>query len=302
MSGNDSLMEAVVGATDFYEMLSRMEMVNRIAKHDNDLISELKSDIELLNTQKSALETDCLELGMQKDEQEIRKAEFEDMKLEANRKYEESQEYMQTLKRQQDVAKLSADELKKMNAEFEAEEAKILAMEEAARKKAEAEKKAAEEAAKKASQSNNTGDKKGSGSSGGGTTVEPKSGNFTWPVPGYYYISSGYGQRWGKLHSGIDIAGSGIHGKSVVAAKSGTVSGVTVSTGTTGYGTYVLITHADGYSTLYAHLSSADVSVGDKVSAGDRVGAVGNTGHSYGSHLHFEIRVNGVAKNPQNYF
>ena len=68
-----------------------------------------------------------------------------------------------------------------------------------------------------------------------------------------------------------------------------------------GYGNYVLIDHGDGYSTMYAHLSTAYVSVGEYVEQGQAIGAIGCTCHSTGNHLHFEVRVDGVAYDPQDY-
>ena len=69
-----------------------------------------------------------------------------------------------------------------------------------------------------------------------------------------------------------------------------------------GYGMYVLIDHGNGYSTMYAHCSEVLVSVGDVITKGQLIARVGNTGNSYGAHLHFEVRYNGVAQNPRQYF
>jgi murein DD-endopeptidase MepM/ murein hydrolase activator NlpD len=101
-------------------------------------------------------------------------------------------------------------------------------------------------------------------------------------------------------------------GGTCVASQSGTVIGVVnccthnfaknYSCGCGGgYGNYVLISHDGTYSTIYAHMTSAWVSVGQYVNQGDAIGSIGCTGHSTGAHLHFEIRVNGVAQNPLNY-
>ena len=144
-------------------------------------------------------------------------------------------------------------------------------------------------------------------SSGGGSYsyVAPAgsatgTGRFTWPVPGVNTVSSKYGMRWGRLHSGIDISCGGIYGRTIVAADSGTVTMVKNSPG--GYGLHLTISHGNGYSTLYAHCSSILVSAGQKVSKGQAIAKVGNSGRSTGPHLHFEIRVNGKAKNPLNLY
>ena len=119
---------------------------------------------------------------------------------------------------------------------------------------------------------------------------------WAWPVPGYGHISSHYGWRvlYGaqNFHTGIDIAGSGIHGKNVIASDYGVVQ--TVVYGSTGYGYYIIVDHGSNYKTLYAHLSAIYVSEGDHVVQGHVIGAVGSTGNSTGPHLHFEIRVPGL--------
>lgn len=131
-------------------------------------------------------------------------------------------------------------------------------------------------------------------------------GRFTWPVPGYYKLSSKYGYRWHpvtgtwKLHTGIDISSSGIYGARIVAADDGTVS---LSGWNGGYGWCVVINHGNGYSTLYAHMKAASsLKKGQAVTKGSTVGYVGSTGTSTGPHLHFEIRQNGSPKDPLKWF
>lgn len=139
------------------------------------------------------------------------------------------------------------------------------------------------------------------------------SGQFLWPVKGYYTLSSQYGYRVHpitgekKLHKGIDIAGSGIGGQPVLAAADGEVMRAEINGSlTSGYGRYVVINHgkSDGvlYTTHYAHLKSYVVSPGQTVKKGQVIAYVGSTGSSTGNHLHFEIRKDGTAVNPMNYF
>ncbi|MBR3281128.1 MAG: peptidoglycan DD-metalloendopeptidase family protein [Clostridia bacterium] len=126
-------------------------------------------------------------------------------------------------------------------------------------------------------------------------------GKMTWPLPGYYYITSPFGNRLHpilkvyKLHTGVDIAGSGCNGKPVVAAASGTVI---VAKYNAAYGNYVVIDHGGGITTLYAHSSKLEVKAGDKVKAGQEIMKVGTTGYSTGPHLHFEVRENGKYVDP----
>jgi murein DD-endopeptidase MepM/ murein hydrolase activator NlpD len=131
----------------------------------------------------------------------------------------------------------------------------------------------------------------GAGSSGTGA---PSSSGFIWPVNGA--VVSGFGMRWGRMHEGIDIAASS--GTPIWAAAGGTV----IHAGWLGgYGNLVVVDHGNGLATAYAHASAILVAVGQQVSQGETVSLVGSTGNSSGPHLHFEVRVNGVAVDPLLY-
>ncbi|MEA2439708.1 MAG: hypothetical protein QOH76_1132 [Thermoleophilaceae bacterium] len=123
------------------------------------------------------------------------------------------------------------------------------------------------------------------------------SGNFIWPVNGS--ISSGFGMRWGRLHAGVDIPAA--TGTPIRAAAAGTVAFTQPESSSGGYGNYTCIQHGGGISTCYAHQSQFGTSAGAHVSQGQVIGYVGNTGHSFGSHLHFEVRVNGAPVDPLGY-
>ncbi|KHF40084.1 M23 family metallopeptidase [Halalkalibacter okhensis] len=130
-----------------------------------------------------------------------------------------------------------------------------------------------------------------------GTKVIPSRGSGTlgWPAVGGY-ISSYQGNRWGRFHRGIDIARPSNY--NILAADNGTV---TFAGTQGGYGNLVRINHNNGMETLYAHLASIDVSVGQTVSKGQKIGVMGQTGNSTGIHLHFEVYENGQLKNPMDY-
>ena len=131
--------------------------------------------------------------------------------------------------------------------------------------------------------------------SGGSAAVgAPSAQGLTWPVSGP--ITSGFGMRWGRMHEGIDIAGSS--GTPIHAAAAGTVI---VAGWSGGYGNLVVIDHGNGISTAYGHNSSLAVSVGQSVGQGSVIAGMGTTGHSTGVHCHFEVRVNGAATNPLGY-
>ena len=124
--------------------------------------------------------------------------------------------------------------------------------------------------------------------------IKRGSGNFIWPVNGP--VVSGFGQRWGRLHAGVDIAAPS--GTPIRAAGAGSV---VMAAPTSGYGNYVCISHGGALSTCYAHLSRYATSAGARVSQGQVIGAVGCTGRCFGDHLHFEVRVNGGPVNPLGY-
>lgn len=123
------------------------------------------------------------------------------------------------------------------------------------------------------------------------------SNGFIWPTKkSGAYVSCGI---WGyKGHTGTDITGTG-YGSNIYASAAGQV--VKVKWGSTGYGYHVIINHGDGIQTLYAHMSNIYVKQGQYVNQGDIIGAMGSTGNSTGTHLHFEIRINGQYVNPLNY-
>lgn len=120
-------------------------------------------------------------------------------------------------------------------------------------------------------------------------------GEFVWPTVGGY-VSSGMGQRWGDIHRGIDIARPSNY--NILASD----NGVVVAAGVSGtYGNRIVINHKNGYTTLYGHLSSIKVSVGQVVEKGSVIGIMGSTGNSTGTHLHFEVEKNGELVNPLSY-
>ena len=132
--------------------------------------------------------------------------------------------------------------------------------------------------------------------------VNGATGSMMWPCPSCHTITSPFGWRYHpiyqtqKYHSGVDIGAS--YGATIVAADGGTI----ITAGTvSGYGNCVVINHGNGITTLYGHMSSIAVRVGQKVSKGQTIGYVGSTGNSTGPHLHWEVTVNGVRQNPLNY-
>ncbi len=122
----------------------------------------------------------------------------------------------------------------------------------------------------------------------------PPPSSLSWPAAGV--VSSEYGERWGRMHQGIDIAGP--EGTTIVAAENGVVF---FAGWLGGYGNTTIIDHGGGVMTLYGHQSSLWVSEQQQVGRGEGIGAMGSTGNSTGPHLHFETRVNGAPVNPRQF-
>jgi len=116
------------------------------------------------------------------------------------------------------------------------------------------------------------------------------SGKFAWPIYSAR-ITSAYGMRWGKLHKGLDMIGN----QNIMASDNGVVEQAGFHRD---YGNYVIINHKNGYKTVYMHMSKLLTKRGATVQKGDKIGIMGDTGQSFGKHLHFEIHKNGVSQNP----
>ncbi|MGR3290919.1 MAG: DUF5930 domain-containing protein [Paracoccaceae bacterium] len=119
---------------------------------------------------------------------------------------------------------------------------------------------------------------------------------FSLPVLSSFRYTSGFGPRWGRQHAGTDFASA--YGTDIVS----TDDGVVIFAGwSSGYGRLIKIKHQFGLETRYAHLSNIRVKVGQRVSRGDQIGDMGNSGNSTGTHLHYEVRLNGKAVNPMTF-
>jgi murein DD-endopeptidase MepM/ murein hydrolase activator NlpD len=333
MNGNDSAATVVLGSSSFYDMMTRLQMINRIAEYDEELITNILDEIDSMEQSKKNLESEKLNLQMKQEEQQKRKdekaAEIEDLNIKMK---DTEDEIARIAMEQESLARDKAD----IEAENQALAEEQAAIEEQIRREAEeaqrryeeeqrrlaeeraAAQRAAAEAAAAAAAQQSSGDSSQS-TYVAPTYTEPEyivpsvsSLGFAWPVPGFCYISSGYGYRWGTTHKGIDIGDAGISGAAVVASQAGTV----IRTNNTcshnyakssscgcggGYGNYVVISHDGTYSTLYGHMASTCVNPGDYVEQGQVIGYVGSTGWSTGAHLHFEVQVNGVCNDPMNY-
>lgn len=261
-NGSYTFLDVFLGAATFEEFLTSWDMVEKINAQDADLVQESK-DV--------------------RTEAEDARTEFENQQTIAAEKMAEAEALAEQIETTQASLK---EEAQNITAEADA-----LAAEEAAA--AEAAAKAAEEAAKAAA------------AAAGNTYTEPGqsvisgSGILSHPCPDGY-VSSTYGPRWGRMHNGVDFAAS--QGTPYYAADSGTVISATHDGGNNGgAGNWIRISHGNGTMTTYMHSSAVYVNVGDQVTRGQNIGAVGNTGNSTGPHLHFEVSVNGTRIDPMTY-
>ncbi len=284
MAGNTSTIEIIFEADDFADLLNRIELSARIAKHDNEVVTALKNEIANLDAMIQQLEEDKIDLQSSKDEILAAQTEVKAAKVEVDKKLDVLEDYM--------------DKLDRKSAEYKRIEKKLeTAMSEAADEM----------------------DALIRGKTDDDYQGNPSKTGFIWPVANSgSYISSPYGNRSSGFHKGIDITCGGAKNGNVkiVAAAAGKVITISDScthnygksgadpcgsSGLATYGKYVVIEHGSGYTTLYAHLGSIKVHVGQEVKRGDTIGIMGSTGHSTGFHLHFEVRINGERKNPSNY-
>ncbi len=298
-NGGLQYLSVLFQATSFSDFLGRLNMIESVMRTDNDLEKSLTAAREHTEEVKAEYEAT-------QEEQRETKTELLDQKAELEASIEEAYELLSNVENNLSAVQSAFEEgegqMSSLDSQITSKLAELAAEEERQRQAAAAAAAAAAEAKK--NQQNNSSNNTGSNTSGGTTTPGSAngSGNFTWPLPGYSG-SLTYGWRlhpilgYTRWHSGTDIgapSGTPIH-----AADSGTV--VTASYNSGGYGNYVILNHGNGYTTVYGHMTSYCVSVGQTVSKGQVIGYVGSTGLSTGPHLHFEVRYNGSTTNPLGY-
>ena len=259
--GEVSYWSVLFRADSFTDLLSRLDMINEIMAADQRVIDQLKDLQAQIETAKTELETN-------KAEEEAAKSELEARKSELNTQRSEANALIQQLAANESETEAALDELE---AEQDAIRAEIQRLNEQL---------IAQQAAN-------------------GNSVQSNPGGYIWPVDSRYITSTVGGRAspggiGSTNHKGTDIGRVG-YTSPIYASKAGTVI---VSQYSSSYGNYVAISHGSGNTTLYAHMSSRKVSVGQYVNQGDVIGITGSTGNSTGPHLHFEVTENGVRVNP----
>ena len=264
-AGNVSYWAILFNASSFSDMLDKLVFVQDVMDYDNAVIEQLKADRQAVADALTALESS-------RTEQANQKTLLDQQRADQAVKVEEAAQVLKNL--ESDVA-----EYERLLEEQAAEEARV--NDEIAQREAELEELIRQNQIQ--------------------FTV---SNGWLYPLPtSCMTLTSAFGYRIHPItgrphsHTGTDIAAP--YGTPIKAVKSGVV---TISEYGSSYGNYVVISHGDGTTSLYAHMSSRAASAGDVVSQGDVIGYVGSTGNSTGNHLHLEIRVNGTRVDPEQYW
>ncbi len=279
MNSNASYLELLLESKSLNDLINRADMITQMIEYDAQVFDELCKYRDEVEEKKSACEEQERQIQEYKNDIENKKASLEHKEkeiLDTKAKITQQKAEIESIQKEKEnlLSQLSEDEAKIRRE-----------LDELEKQSKELEKKIKELTAQN-------------------SKSKYEGGIMAWPVPGYHYISSPFGWRIHpitkdrRFHTGIDIAGSGINKKPAIAAADGTVI---MAQWYGGYGNAVIIDHGGGISTLYAHGSSIQVSVGQKVKKGDTVLLVGSTGNSTGPHLHFEVRKNGSPVSPMSY-
>lgn len=296
-AGNVSTLEILLDSKSLSDFTTRMELIDTMALRDQEIIGQLEDYMAKTQADREQLEA-------QKQEVASLQVTLEGKEKELAALYEENQAALGDIQGQV----YATENQLQVNEEELAESERLVQEAIAAQKRAEEEaKKQAQAAAPPAAVETPSSGENGSGTSDGGSGAvsppTPSGGGSSgfdpiWPLPGVTYISDHFGGARG--HKGMDIAGP--WGTPIVAAADGQVIEAN-ATDSWGYswGYYVLIYHNGTYSTRYAHMSSVAVSTGQYVTAGTIIGYEGNTGNSFGAHLHFEVYENGTRVNPARF-
>ena len=253
-------------ANSFSDLLGRLDIINEIMEYDQRVIDGLKA-LQLEIAEKKA------DLQEQKSASEEAKSQLERKKRDLDNQREAANNLIAELRKQQQEQEDALDDLS-------AEEAAVQARIKELNRKLEE-----EEARRRAAQ--------------GQSAPAANPGGYIWPTDSHYITSTVGGRAspggiGSTNHKGTDIGRVG-YNSSIYAAKAGTVI---ISEYNRSYGNYVVVSHGSGNTTLYAHMSSRKVSVGQQVKQGDVLGITGSTGNSTGPHLHFEVKENNTIINP----
>jgi peptidoglycan hydrolase CwlO-like protein len=288
--GSANYLDVLLGADSFGDFINRMTAVNTIVSADKKIMDEQKRDQEKLEKKKEEVESKLAQLENDKASLETLKNDLNSEKAQKAELFKQLEKQQASLEKEKVNLEKESSELAKMEqqigGEIQAEQARLaeLARQRELEKKRQAEA-AAAAAAKQASASSSGG----SASASAAVSTPVSSGTWTRPASGSITTEYGWDVLNGesRYHYGTDIAAGG--SVPIVAAADGYVIKSHYSSS---YGNVVYITHSINgktFTTVYAHMSSSLVGTGTPVDKGQRIGYMGNTGYSFGQHLHFEL-------------
>ena len=283
VTGGVDIFSVLAEASDFYDILVRAKLMVNISQQNTqfmdellksiqdteDMIKQLEKDVDDLNTERQQLVDEKAALETSKQELEALRSDAQDLSDDYNSNYE----YYKSQVGNYEYRQNQLEQEKRANAdEVAAYEQKI------------------QEEIRKAQQA---------------SQQEYQEGEWWYPLDLTHTMITtrfGYDDWRSGNHSGVDLCGGDVYGANIYASKGGTViKAKTDYIPGYSYGMYVVIDHGSGYSTLYGHCSAIYVYEGQQVNQGDVIAAVGSTGWSTGPHLHFEVRIDGIAQNPFAY-
>ena len=307
LAGETTTLEILLHSSNATELMDNMEVVQSITEHDKKLIEDLQKAISEIKDEKAEIEANRDEVANAKVELDQKQEEINALVEESNRVLEElnanieqENEHLHALDEQSAEAAAAVD---KWFEDYYAQQAQQAQQNQNNNSGSGSGNSGNSGGSSNSGGSGNGGSNNGGNSSGGGTNISGgiSSSGWMWPAPGTHGLTSGFSD--GRNHGAWDIASAGgCSGNPIVAARAGKVVYVNTDSWGGGYGTCAYVDHGDGFITIYAHMSSRVVSVGQYVNQGDLLGFIGNTGNSFGAHLHFEIRLNGTRVDPYNYY
>ena len=266
IAGETQYLEILLDCKDISTLVDAASIMQTISEHDNNLIKELNKKIDKMEAQKQELLEEKSQVSQSKDKLEVTSKDLDVL-------YHKTEKLISTLEVTEEK---TTEELDKIHEEKDALIQELLQYQK-----------------EQAEQDSNNGNSNSN-------TYYPTtgSGKYIWPTPECNIITSYWGD--GRGHKGWDFACNGsAYGKPIVSVADGVIK---IANKTdywgSGWGYHIMVDHGNGYATLYAHCSYIPVNVGQSVKQGQVIGYIGNTGNSFGAHLHFECWKNGVRYDP----
>lgn len=280
-NGNSQVIELLMESENIGEFLNKAEYISQISEYDRDMLDEFQAVVKEVEAEEATLQTEYEELEVLRDDLLVKQSNLESLLSEKNLQIS-------------DLEKQIGDNAALLQDLIAQAEAERLKQEQAAAAAAAAQQAAQQQAAQN------------SGNSGGGSSYVPPvidnvvsgNGQFTNPCPaGYVSSTFGYRDFDSSFHKGLDLAAP--EGTPTYAAADGVVL---IAGWSDSAGNWIVIDHGNGFVGKYMHHSGLLVSAGQTVTKGQPIGLVGNTGNSFGAHLHFQLELNGAPVDPQAYF